>query len=146
MPEQNLHIVIVGGGFGGLYAAKALRKAPVSITLVDRRNHHLFQPLLYQVWALLHVLSLFGFRNRASVIFQWAWSYVTYQRGVRLITGEALRYSSPQVPVLLSTSGPVPTRNSIGVGMASDCRRSVCRDKASRTRLLAADGSPRVPA
>ncbi len=57
-------------------------------------------------WALLHVLSLVGFRNRASVIFQWAWSYVTYQRGVRLITGEALRYSSPQVPVLLSTSGP----------------------------------------
>jgi NADH dehydrogenase len=43
------HVVIVGGGFGGLYAAKALRKAPVRITLVDRNNHHLFQPLLYQV-------------------------------------------------------------------------------------------------
>lgn len=42
-------VVIVGGGFGGLAAAKALRKAPVDITLVDRRNHHLFQPLLYQV-------------------------------------------------------------------------------------------------
>jgi NADH dehydrogenase len=41
--------VIVGGGFGGLWAARALRKAPVRITLVDRRNHHLFQPLLYQV-------------------------------------------------------------------------------------------------
>jgi NADH dehydrogenase len=43
------HVVILGGGFGGLYAAKALRKAPVRVTLVDRRNHHLFQPLLYQV-------------------------------------------------------------------------------------------------
>ena len=42
-------VVIVGGGFGGLRAAKALRKAQLSITLVDRRNHHLFQPLLYQV-------------------------------------------------------------------------------------------------
>src|SRR6266481_4453330 len=42
-------VVILGGGFGGLYAAKALRHAPVEVTLVDRRNFHLFQPLLYQV-------------------------------------------------------------------------------------------------
>ena len=41
--------MIVGGGFGGLTAARALRNAPVAVTLVDRRNHHLFQPLLYQV-------------------------------------------------------------------------------------------------
>ena len=44
-------VVIVGGGFGGLNAARYLRKAPVAITLVDRRNFHLFQPLLYQVAA-----------------------------------------------------------------------------------------------
>ena len=43
------HVVIIGGGFGGLYAAKALRKAPVEVTLIDKRNFHLFQPLLYQV-------------------------------------------------------------------------------------------------
>jgi NADH dehydrogenase len=43
------HVVILGGGFGGLYAAQALRRAPVDVTLVDRRNFHLFQPLLYQV-------------------------------------------------------------------------------------------------
>src|SRR5580704_17807641 len=42
-------VVILGGGFGGLYAAQALRRAPVDVTLVDRRNFHLFQPLLYQV-------------------------------------------------------------------------------------------------
>ena len=43
------HIVIVGGGFGGLAAAKALRKTPAHVTLIDRNNHHVFQPLLYQV-------------------------------------------------------------------------------------------------
>ena len=43
------HVVIIGGGFGGLSAAKALRNAPVRVTVLDRHNHHLFQPLLYQV-------------------------------------------------------------------------------------------------
>jgi NADH dehydrogenase len=43
------HIVIIGGGFGGLSAARALRRAAVRVTLIDRRNHHVFQPLLYQV-------------------------------------------------------------------------------------------------
>ena len=42
-------VVILGGGFGGLYAAEALRRAPVEVTVVDRANHHVFQPLLYQV-------------------------------------------------------------------------------------------------
>src|SRR4029453_15917915 len=42
-------VVIVGGGFGGLYAARALAGAPVSVTLIDKRNYHLFRPLLYQV-------------------------------------------------------------------------------------------------
>jgi NADH dehydrogenase len=46
MPHR---VVILGGGFGGLYAAKALRRVPVELTLIDRRNFHLFQPLLYQV-------------------------------------------------------------------------------------------------
>jgi len=46
---ERPHIVILGGGFGGLYAAKTLRKAPARVTVVDRRNFHLFQPLLYQV-------------------------------------------------------------------------------------------------
>ncbi|WP_437635940.1 NAD(P)/FAD-dependent oxidoreductase [Sorangium sp. So ce854] len=49
IPAKEPHVVIVGGGFGGLNAAKALRDAPVRVTLVDRTNHHLFQPLLYQV-------------------------------------------------------------------------------------------------
>jgi NADH dehydrogenase len=43
------HAVIIGGGFGGLSAARALKSAPMDVTLIDRRNFHLFQPLLYQV-------------------------------------------------------------------------------------------------
>jgi len=47
--EPHLHVVIIGGGFGGLSAAGALKCAQVRLTLIDRRNHHLFQPLLDQV-------------------------------------------------------------------------------------------------
>jgi NADH dehydrogenase len=43
------HVLILGGGFAGIYAARSLRRAPVRVTVVDRRNHHLFQPMLYQV-------------------------------------------------------------------------------------------------
>lgn len=49
MPVTRPHIVIAGAGFGGLAAARALRNADVDVTLIDKRNHHLFQPLLYQV-------------------------------------------------------------------------------------------------
>ncbi len=48
-PGARPRVVIVGGGFGGLYAARRMRHLPVNLVLVDRRNHHLFQPLLYQV-------------------------------------------------------------------------------------------------
>ena len=47
--DQREKVIIIGGGFGGLCAAQALRSAPVDVTLIDRRNYHLFQPLLYQV-------------------------------------------------------------------------------------------------
>src|SRR5260370_11091998 len=47
--EQRHRVVILGGGFGGLNAAQKLKRAPVYVTLIDRRNFHLFQPLLYQV-------------------------------------------------------------------------------------------------
>ena len=46
--EASAVMVIVGGGFAGLFAARMLRRAPVRVTLIDRRPHHLFQPLLYQ--------------------------------------------------------------------------------------------------
>lgn len=49
MTDPHPHLVIVGGGFAGLWATRALADAPLRITLIDRHNHHLFQPLLYQV-------------------------------------------------------------------------------------------------
>ena len=47
--KNNVKVVIIGAGFGGLNAAKALRKSDVSVTIIDQYNYHLFQPLLYQV-------------------------------------------------------------------------------------------------
>ena len=47
--KERSRVIIVGGGFGGLSAAEGLKSAPVDVTLIDRRNYHLFQPLLYQV-------------------------------------------------------------------------------------------------
>ena len=58
-------IVIVGGGFGGLSAAKALKKSPAEIILIDRTNHHLFQPLLYQVATSVLSPNQIGFPIRA---------------------------------------------------------------------------------
>jgi flavin-dependent dehydrogenase len=49
MRERVPRVVIVGGGFGGLAAARALRRTPAHVTVIDRMNHHVFQPLLYQV-------------------------------------------------------------------------------------------------
>src|SRR5258705_12583570 len=49
MGGASARVVIVGGGFGGLAAAEALRRTPANVILIDRTNHHLFQPLLYQV-------------------------------------------------------------------------------------------------
>src|SRR6202050_511517 len=48
-PSERKRVVIVGGGFAGLAAARALRHADADVLLIDRRNHHIFQPLLYQV-------------------------------------------------------------------------------------------------
>ncbi|QND50258.1 NAD(P)/FAD-dependent oxidoreductase [Rhizobium lusitanum] len=70
---QDRHIVVVGGGFGGLQLANDLKGAPVRITLIDRRNHHLFQPLLYQVATTLLATSEIAwpirnfFRDRPEV-------------------------------------------------------------------------------
>jgi NADH dehydrogenase FAD-containing subunit len=57
-------IVVVGGGFGGLAAARALRKTPAEIILIDRTNHHVFQPLLYQVATSVLGPSQIGFPLR----------------------------------------------------------------------------------
>ncbi len=79
---MNPRVVIVGGGFGGLYAAQALRKAKVQITLVDRRNHHLFQPLLYQV-----ATAALSPANIAVALRR----VLRGQRNVEVVLGEATR-------------------------------------------------------
>lgn len=78
--RQPHRVVVVGGGFGGLYTVTGLRRAPVEITLVDRRNFHLFQPLLYQVST--GGLSPADISSPLRHIFK-------KQRNVRVILGEA---------------------------------------------------------
>src|SRR5690348_1265758 len=73
MEARMPHVVIIGAGFGGLQAARELAKLPVRVTLIDRNNHHTFQPLLYQVAVTLLspaqiAISLRNiFRNRKNV-------------------------------------------------------------------------------
>jgi NADH dehydrogenase len=76
------HVVIIGGGFGGLSAAKALRKADVQVTVLDRRNHHVFQPLLYQV-----ATATLSPGDIAAPI-RWI---LRHARNVRVLLGEAVR-------------------------------------------------------
>jgi NADH dehydrogenase len=88
--------VIIGGGFGGLYAARRLRKVPVRITLVDRHNYHLFQPLLYQVaTAALNpsdiaapIRSILRHQQNVSVILGDAKAIDTSRKVVHLADGE----------------------------------------------------------
>src|SRR5437879_118633 len=68
MTAHRPHIVIVGAGFGGLYAARFLAKLPVDVTIVDRKNHHTFQPLLYQV--AMAVLSPADIASPIRAIFR----------------------------------------------------------------------------
>src|ERR1019366_9100580 len=65
--EALHHVVIVGAGFGGLEAVRALKGAAVRITLIDQRNHHLFQPLLYQVATASLATSEIAWPIRAMV-------------------------------------------------------------------------------
>ena len=75
-------MVILGGGFGGLYAARALARADVHVTLVDRRNHHVFQPLLYQV-----AMAALSPGDIASPI-RWI---LRRQRNLHVLLAEAVR-------------------------------------------------------
>jgi NADH dehydrogenase len=94
--DLEKHVVIIGGGFGGIAAARAFRRAPVRLTLVDRRNHHLFQPLLYQVaTAALNpsdiaspIRRILRRQSNASVILGEAAAIDTHRKIVQLLDGE----------------------------------------------------------
>ncbi len=101
-PAEPHHVVIVGAGFGGLEAAHRLARVPVSITLIDRRNHHLFQPLLYQVataslatseiaWPIRYLLR--G-RPEVTTLFATVSGVNTVGKQVLLDDGDALPYDT----------------------------------------------------
>ena len=89
-------VVIVGGGFGGLSAARALRKAPVRVTLIDKRNYHLFRPMLYQVATGLlsadeisgPLRSIFSHQKNLEVLLDEVTGINPDQRTVHLARGE----------------------------------------------------------
>src|SRR6516162_838122 len=99
-PPVRPHVVIIGGGFGGLHAARALRHAPVRVTLVDRENHHVFQPLLYQTATaqletpdIGHPLrSVLRRHKNTEVLMAEAETIDPDMQTVNLATGDVLRY------------------------------------------------------
>ena len=91
-------IVIVGGGFGGLYAARALGRAPVDVTVVDRTNHHVFQPLLYQVATASLSPSQIAYPIRGVL---------RHQRNTRVLLAEVAAIDAARRTVLL-TDGALP--------------------------------------
>ena len=86
-------VLIIGGGFAGLSAARALRKAPADVTLVDRRNFHVFQPLLYQV--ATGSLSPSDISSPLRMVF-------SRQKNVRVLLGEAVRFDTRRQLVTLA--------------------------------------------
>jgi NADH dehydrogenase len=90
------HVVIVGGGFGGLYAARELDGAQVRVTVLDRRNHHLFQPLLYQV-----ATAALNPSDIAAPIR----SILRRQRNALVLLGEAAAVDVPGQRVILADGG-----------------------------------------
>src|SRR6185503_4499296 len=93
-------VVIVGAGFGGLHAAKALRNLPVDITVLDRKNHHTFQPLLYQVaLAVLSpadiaqpIRSILRHQSNTEVLMDEVTGIDVQSRQVSLASGTRLSY------------------------------------------------------
>jgi NADH dehydrogenase len=100
MPASRPKVVIVGAGFGGLEAAKRLANAPVDVTVVDRRNHHLFQPLLYQVaTAALSpadiaapIRSILAHARNVRVLLDAVSAVIPAERAVRLDSGKVVEY------------------------------------------------------
>ena len=96
--NSSHRVVIIGGGFGGLYAARALKHVPVQVTLLDRRNFHLFQPLLYQV--ATGTLAPGDIASPIRLVPK-------RQKNVRVLLGEAIGFDVPGRQVLLRDGGKI---------------------------------------
>ncbi|HEY3823756.1 MAG TPA: FAD-dependent oxidoreductase, partial [Bryobacteraceae bacterium] len=92
-------VVIVGGGFGGLYAARSLRRTAVDVTLIDRRNFHLFSPLLYQV--ATGALSPGEIASPLRYV-------LNRQKNTRVLLGEAVDIDAGAHEVILKDGSRVP--------------------------------------
>ena len=92
------HVVVIGGGFGGLYAARALKDVQVDVTLMDRRNHHVFQPLLYQV-----AMAALSPGDIASPI-RWI---LRRQKNAEVLLAEAARVDVSRRRVILADGGEI---------------------------------------
>jgi NADH dehydrogenase len=92
-------VVVVGGGFGGLLTVQNLKRSPVDVTLIDRRNYHLFQPLLYQV--ATGGLSPANISSPLRSIFK-------YQKNVRTLMAEVTGFDLANKTVVLKECQPVP--------------------------------------
>jgi NADH dehydrogenase len=158
MPQPRPKIVIAGAGFGGIEAAKALAKAPVDVTIIDKQNHHCFQPLLYQVataalspadvaWPIRHI---FRRQANATVLMAEIRGVDTEKRIVRtdaidvpydelvLATGAANSYFghdewAEAAPGLKRIEDATRIRRRILIAFE---RAEIARDEAERRRLL----------
>ena len=99
---MSKRVVILGGGFGGLYAAKTLARTDIDVTIVDRRNFHLFQPLLYQAATGELSPSYIAFPLRA--IFSNA-------RNTRVILGDAVDIDPASRELILADEGRIKYDN-----------------------------------
>ena len=98
MPKHRPRVVIVGGGFGGLAAAKALRRTPAEVILIDRNNHHVFQPLLYQVATSVLTPAQIGSPIRGIL---------RKQRNTMVLLGEVTGVNKEQRQVLATSADRV---------------------------------------
>jgi len=97
---ERQKVVIIGGGFGGLWAAKALANTPVDVTLIDRKNHHVFQPLLYQVATAvlspgeiaMPIRRILHYAKNIEVILGEATDFDTTNKTVTLDDGEKVAF------------------------------------------------------